>query len=72
MAAVKPEVHLSQLLDFRLPAACRIISANTIGLADPENTGIAVVTALISSLIAEICGLLFNSRHIGILTSGYV
>ena len=42
------------MLDFRLPAACRIISANTIGVADPENLGTAVETALISSLQTEI------------------
>ena len=41
-------------MNFRLPAACRIISSNAIGIADPENMRIAVETALISSLIAEI------------------
>jgi hypothetical protein len=42
------------MLDFRLPAARRINSANTIGIADHENMRIAVEAALISSLIAEI------------------
>ena len=60
------------VLTERLPAVCRIISSDTIGMADPENMGIAFETALISSLIAEICGFLFDSRHIGFLTSGYV
>ena len=41
------------MLDFRLPAACRIISSNIIGMADPENMGISVETAFISSLIAK-------------------
>ena len=45
---------MAAMLDFRLPAACRIISSNIVGMADPENMGIAVETALISSLIAEI------------------
>ena len=77
MAAVKLEVHLYQLLaaklDFRHPAACRIISANTVAMADTENIGIAAETALMSSLIAEISVLpVFNSRHIGFPTSGYV
>ena len=35
-------------------AACRIISANTVGLTDPENIGTAVETALLSSLQADI------------------
>ena len=61
------------MLDFGLPAACRIISADIIGMADPENMGVAVETALISSPIAEISVLpVFNSRHIGFPTSGYV
>ena len=42
------------MLDFRLPAACRIISSNAIGMVNLENLGTAVETALISSLIAEI------------------
>ena len=42
------------MLDFRLPAACCINSANTIGMADLENPGTAVETDLISSLQAEI------------------
>ena len=41
-------------LDFQLPVTCSNISTINIGMADPDNTGIAVVTALISSLIAEI------------------
>jgi hypothetical protein len=45
---------MAAILDFLLPAACRIISVKTDGMADPENMGIAVVTAIISSLIAEI------------------
>ena len=45
---------MATMLDFRLPAACRIISSNTIGMAGPENMRIAFETALISSLIAEI------------------
>ena len=61
------------MLDFLLPASCRIISSNIVGMADLENVGIAVETALISSLIAEISVLpVFNSRHIGFPTSGYV
>ena len=63
---------MAAMLDFRLPAACRVISFKTVRMPDPENTGIAVENALISSLIAEICGFLFNSRHVGFLTSGYV
>ena len=45
---------MATMLDFRLPAACRIISSNIVGMADPENLGTAVETALISSLTAEI------------------
>ena len=61
------------MLDFRLPAGCHIISADTIGMADPENLDTAVETALPSSLIAEISVLpVFNSCHIGFPTSGYV
>ena len=41
-------------LDFLLAVTCSNISTINIGLADPDNTGIAVVTALISSLIAKI------------------
>ena len=53
--------------------SCHSISTNTVGMADHENMGIAVETALISSLIAEISVLpVFNSRHIGFPTSGYV
>ena len=105
-------------LDFQFPVTCSNISAINIGITDPDDTSIAVVAALItsliaeitvlpvwrppywisdfrvhvtvfrkpvpinmgiavgisliSSLIAEICGFLFNSRHIGFLTSGYV
>ena len=47
------------MLDFRLPTACRIISANTIGMADLENLGTAVETALMSSLQADISVLPF-------------
>ena len=60
------------MLDFRLPAACRIISSHIVGMADPENMGIAVETALISCLIGEISVLpVFYSRHIGFPTSVY-
>jgi hypothetical protein len=41
-------------LDFRLSTACYSISANTVEMVDSEYTGIAVETALISSLLAEI------------------
>ena len=41
-------------LDFLLPVTCSNISTINVGMADPDITGIAVVTALISSLIAEI------------------
>ena len=58
-------------LDFQLPVTCSNISTINIGMADPENMGIAVETALISSLIAEISVLpVFNRRHIGFSTSG--
>ena len=61
------------MLDFRLPAACRIISSDVIRMADLENLGTAVETALISSLIAEISVLpVLNGRHIGFPTSGCV
>ena len=64
---------MAAMFDFRLPVACRIISSNTIGMADPENLGIAVETAFISSQIAEISVLpVLNGRHIGFPTSGYV
>ena len=41
-------------LDFQFPVTCSNISAINIGIADPDDTGIAVVAALITSLIAEI------------------
>ena len=60
-------------IGFRLAAACRIIYSKTIGMADPENLGTAVETALISSLQAEISVLpVFNSHHIGFPTSGCI
>ena len=61
------------MLDFQLPAACRIISSDIIEMADPENTCIAFETAFISSLIAEISVLpVLNGRHIGLPTSVYI
>ena len=48
-----PEVG-NPTCDLRLPAECLIIFSKTIGMADPENMGIAFETVLISSLIAEI------------------
>jgi hypothetical protein len=42
------------ILDFRLPVARDGSCINSIGMTDSDNTGIAAVTALISSLIAEI------------------
>ena len=45
---------MAAMFDFRLPGACRIISSDIIVMAVPENTGTAVETVLISSLIAEI------------------
>ena len=64
---------MAAMLDFRLPGACHIIWSKTLGMADPENLGTSVETALISSLIAEISVLpVINSRHIGFSTSGYV
>ena len=60
------------ILDFGLPVTCHSISTITVRKPVPINTGIAVGISLISSLIAEICGFLFNGRHIGFITSGYV
>ena len=60
-------------LDFQLPVTCSNIFTINIGMADPDNTGIAVETALISSLIAEIIVLpVLNGHHIGFPTSGCV
>ena len=55
-----PEVLIYQLLDkiaifeFRLPVTSGIIRNSAGELVDPENGGLAVGTALISSLEAEI------------------
>ena len=49
MAAAKPEVLLSQL-----PGTSGSILNSTIELMDPENGGLAVGTALMSCLEAEI------------------
>ena len=60
------------IFKFRLPVTSGSIRCSAVVLLDPENGGLAVETALISCLDAEIYVLPYNGRHLGFPTSGYI
>ena len=56
----------------RLPVTSGSIRNGALELLDPENGGLAVETALLSCPEAEIWVFLYNGRHLGFPTSGYI
>ena len=58
-------------MDFPFPVTRDGISTNTVGMANPENMGIAVEIALIPSLPAEISILPVKNCQTGFPTAGY-
>ena len=71
MAAAKPEVLITLILNLRLPVTLNYIRYSAIELLDAENRGLAVGTALLSCL--EASGLeTANSKYRLPVTSGTI